>query len=60
MLVHEFLENSAKRLPDKTALIFQDQRMTYMQIDERANQLAHALINAGLKKGDRAYHYLVF
>ena len=53
MLVHEFLENSAKRLPDKTALIFQDQRMTYMQIDERANQLAHALINAGLKKGDR-------
>jgi len=53
MLVHEFLENSAKRLPDKTALIFQDQRLTYKQIDERANQLAHALINAGWKKGDR-------
>ena len=53
MLVHEFLENSAKRLPDKTALIFQDQGLTYKQIDERANQLANALINAGLKKGDR-------
>ena len=53
MLVHEFLENSAKRLPDKTALIFQDQGLTYKQIDERSNQLAHALIIAGLKKGDR-------
>ena len=53
MLVHEFLESSAKRLPDKTALIFQDQRLTYKQIDERANQLAHAFIKAGLKKGDR-------
>ena len=58
MLVHDFLENSAKRLPDKTALIFQDQRFTYRQIDERSNQLAHALIKAGLKKGDRVSIFL--
>ena len=53
MLVHEFLEKTTKRFPDKTALIFQDQRLTYKQINEKANQLAHALLDAGLKKGDR-------
>ena len=58
MLVHEFLENSARRLSNKTALIFQDQRLTYIQINETANQLAHALINAGLKRGDRVAIFL--
>ncbi len=58
MLVHEYLENSAKRLPNKTALVFQDQRLTYKQLDEKANQLAHALINAGLMKGDRVSIFL--
>ena len=58
MLVHYFLENSAKRLPDKTALIFQNQRLTYKQIDEGANQLAHALIRAGFKRGDRVSIFL--
>ncbi len=53
MLVHEFLEKTTKQFPDKTALIFQDQRLTYTQINEKANQLAHALLEAGLKKGDR-------
>jgi amino acid adenylation domain-containing protein len=58
MLVHHFLEQSALRSPDKVALIFQNERFTYRQIDERANQLAHALINAGLKKGDRVSLFL--
>ena len=58
MLVHEYLENSAKRLPNKTALVFQDQRLTYKQLDEKANQFAHALINAGLMKGDRVSIFL--
>jgi len=58
MLVHNFLENSAQRLPDKTALIFQDRGLSYQQIDQRANQLAHALIKAGLKRGDRVSIFL--
>ncbi len=36
MLVHNFLENSAKRLPDKVALICGDQRLTYQQINNAA------------------------
>jgi len=58
MLLHHFLEQSALRSPDKVALIFQNERFTYGQIDEQANQLAHALINAGLKKGDRVSLFL--
>ena len=58
MLLHHFLEQSALRSPDKVALIFQNERFTYGQINERANQLAHALINAGLKKGDRVSLFL--
>jgi len=53
MLVHEFLEESARRMPDKTALLFQDQRFSYKEIDAISNQLAHALIDAGIKRGDR-------
>lgn len=53
MLVHEFLENTARRLPDKEALIFQSQRLTYRQVNELSNQFAHSLLHAGLQRGDR-------
>ena len=53
MLVEEFLEESARRFPDKTALITERERFTYRQIEERANALAHAMVAAGVKRGDR-------
>jgi long-chain acyl-CoA synthetase len=53
MQVEQFLEHSAERLPEKIALICGNQRLTYRQIDERANRLAHALISAGVARGDR-------
>ncbi|MCP5054523.1 MAG: long-chain fatty acid--CoA ligase, partial [bacterium] len=53
MVVHEFLEKNAKRFPEKDGLIFASQRYTYREIDEKSNQLAHALLDAGLKRGDR-------
>ena len=53
MQVEQFLENSARQFPDKVALICGDERLTYRQIEERANQLAHALIAAGVERGDR-------
>lgn len=52
-LVHHFLENSALRFPDKIALIHDDQRLTYQQINQLSNQLAASLIDMGIKKGDR-------
>jgi acyl-CoA synthetase (AMP-forming)/AMP-acid ligase II len=52
-LVHNFLEDSAARLPDKNALFYLGKWHTYREIDERANALAHLLIGLGTKKGDR-------
>ena len=53
MLVNNFLENSAQNYPDKAALIYQDQRLTYREIEEMANQLGYALQDQGIKRGDR-------
>jgi acyl-CoA synthetase (AMP-forming)/AMP-acid ligase II len=53
MLINHFLEDSAARLPDKVALIHEDVRATYAQINTKANQLARWLVNQGVTKGDR-------
>jgi len=53
MLVQNFLENSAKRLPDKTALICGTQRFTYAEIDQKANSLANGMREFGVGRGDR-------
>lgn len=53
MLVEEFLEESARRFPDKTALVTERERFTYRDIEERANALAMAMVAAGVSRGDR-------
>jgi long-chain acyl-CoA synthetase len=58
MLVEQFLEKSAQLYPDKTALIFGEDRFSYRQIEEDANRLAHAFISAGVQRGDRVVIFL--
>ena len=58
MLVNHFLENSAERLPDKVALIYEDKRLTYREINSSADQLAAALIDMGVKRQDRVIVFL--
>jgi len=58
MLVQEFLEKSADRLPDKVALICDGQRLTYAQVEAGANRLAHAFRAGGLEPGGRVILYL--
>jgi long-chain acyl-CoA synthetase len=58
MQVEQFLENSATQHPDKVALISGSERLTYRQIDDEVNRLAHALIAAGVKRGDRVVTFL--
>jgi amino acid adenylation domain-containing protein len=53
MQIQQFLEDSARRLPDKTALICDGRRLTYAALDAYANGMAHALADAGIKRGDR-------
>ena len=48
-----YLARSATYWPDKAAVIFKDQVLTYRALEERSNRLAHALRGLGLQKGDR-------
>ena len=52
-LLHDYLAASAKRLPDKVALVSQKHRYTYAELDRRANALAHTLVDRGVGRGDR-------
>jgi long-chain acyl-CoA synthetase len=51
--LHHFLEASARRHPSLPATIFFDATLTYSELDGLANQVAHALIEMGIRKGDR-------
>ncbi|HEX8708754.1 MAG TPA: amino acid adenylation domain-containing protein [Pyrinomonadaceae bacterium] len=46
--LHELFEAQAARTPDAIALIFEDQQLTYRQLNERSNQLAHYLLKQGV------------
>ncbi|MCE3294293.1 MAG: hypothetical protein K0R65_7 [Crocinitomicaceae bacterium] len=50
--LHSLLEQQAALTPNKTALIFQDERLSYFELNTRANQLAHTLIASGIERGD--------
>jgi len=52
-LLHDYLHESARRLPDKIALVTRTQQLTYGQLEERSNILAHALRRRGVQRGDR-------
>nr|WP_306464213.1 non-ribosomal peptide synthetase [Corallococcus exiguus] len=41
--LHHLFESQAERTPEAIALQFEDQRLSYAQLDARANQLAHHL-----------------
>jgi amino acid adenylation domain-containing protein len=56
--LEEFLEESARRLGGKTALVAGDRRLTYDDIERQANRLAHCLIASGVARGDRVMVYM--
>ncbi|MDA8335252.1 MAG: AMP-binding protein [Peptococcaceae bacterium] len=41
------------RCPDKTAVVFQDKRVTYAELNARANRFAHAMADLGIGRGDK-------
>ncbi len=51
--VHQLFEAQVERTPDATAVIFDDQALTYAQLNQRANQLAHHLRMLGVAPEDR-------
>jgi aspartate racemase len=46
--IHELFEEQVERTPDAVALVFEDQRLTYKELNRRANQLAYHLRKHGV------------
>ncbi len=43
LCIHEGFEKQVEKTPDAVAVVFEDQEITYLELNERANQLAHYL-----------------
>ena len=41
--LHQLFEEQVKKTPDNIALIFQDQTLTYNELNKKANQLAYSI-----------------
>jgi amino acid adenylation domain-containing protein len=46
--VHQLFEEQVGRTPDAAAVVFEGQELTYRELNQRANQLAHCLIEKGV------------
>ena len=53
MVVQEYLDKSAEAYPDKIAVRFQDNTLTYRELRDRADALAAALVERSIKRLDR-------
>ena len=51
-LLHKLFEQNAAENADKTALIAKDATLSYRELNERANIVAHNLIDRGIKTGN--------
>jgi amino acid adenylation domain-containing protein len=48
LCIHQVFEREAARRPDAVAIRFADEQLTYRQLNERANQIAHRLRKLGV------------
>ena len=48
-----FLEDSAREVPERTAVICEETRLSYAELNAATSQVAHGLVQAGIQKGDR-------
>ncbi|MFB9984886.1 AMP-binding protein, partial [Mesorhizobium kowhaii] len=53
LCLHELFEQQVRRTPEAVAVVHDDERVSYGELNARANRLAHHLIGLGVKPGDR-------
>ncbi len=58
MLLAEWLARSADRHPDREAVVVEDRRLTYGELDAQVSRLANALRAGGVAPGDRVAIHL--
>jgi amino acid adenylation domain-containing protein len=56
--IHVLFEIQAKRVPENIALIYEENKITYSELNEKANQLAHYLRKQGVKSETFVVTYL--
>ncbi|MBW4417622.1 MAG: amino acid adenylation domain-containing protein [Myxacorys californica WJT36-NPBG1] len=56
--IHQLFEAQVERTPDQVALVFEDQQLTYAELNARANQLAHYLQTLGIQPDELVGIYL--
>jgi amino acid adenylation domain-containing protein len=47
--IHELFQQQVEQSPDAIALAYEGEQLTYKELNERANQVAHYLISRGVK-----------
>ena len=52
--VADRFEEAATTHADRTFILFEDRRITYAELNAEANRVAHAVREAGLRRGDAA------
>lgn len=57
-LLQQALTATAQSRPDETAVAWKDQRLTYRELDQLSERLAHVLRALGVAPGDRVGFYL--
>src|SRR5262245_6529667 len=55
----DLLERVVDHVPDRLAVIAGDRRLTYRELDERANRFAHYLLDVGVRAGQHVGIYAV-
>jgi 3-oxocholest-4-en-26-oate---CoA ligase len=55
--IADLAEHAIDAVPDRVALICGDEHLTYAQLEERANRLAHYLMDQGVRKDDKVGLY---
>ncbi|MED1799206.1 tyrocidine non-ribosomal peptide synthetase TycA [Brevibacillus porteri] len=47
--IHQLFEEQAEAVPHRVAIVYENERLTYQELNRKANQLARALIEKGIK-----------
>ncbi len=57
-LIPHAVQRSAEKYPDHPAMRFNKQALTYAELEQQTNRLAHLLVGLGVRRGDRVGVFL--
>jgi len=58
-LLNHLLSGSATKYPDREAIVFKDDKMTYAELERESNKLANGLLGIGIERGEHCGFALI-